>query len=205
MKKAITAVVLILSFFVAPMASAAQIDDALVAYYRGDYTNALKRLTPLAKQGEVIAQSLLGDMYFNGQGVTQNYKEAANWYRLAILNNGNIRALRSLGRMYYEGKGVIQNYSEVARLWHLAASGGDYTSMGLLGILYFEGHGVTQNYIKAHMWVNLEKSSNTQNDEGNQFGQKMIGQIEKRMTREQIAEAQEMARKCQASNFKQCD
>ena len=64
-------------------ANAAPIDDAVAAYDRGDYAQALKILRPLATQGNAGAQYNIGFMYASGQGVTQDYKEAVKWYRLA--------------------------------------------------------------------------------------------------------------------------
>jgi hypothetical protein len=42
----------------------------------GDYAVALKNLLPLAKRGNAVAQTDLGDMYYYGQGVPQDYAEA---------------------------------------------------------------------------------------------------------------------------------
>jgi TPR repeat protein len=59
--------------------------------------------------------------YENGQGVPQDYAEAARWYRKAA-EQGNAIAENSLGLMYYQGQGVPQDYVQ-AHLWlNLAAS-----------------------------------------------------------------------------------
>jgi len=42
--------------------------EGMDAYERGDYDTALKELRPLAEQGHVGAQSLLGSMYDQGKG-----------------------------------------------------------------------------------------------------------------------------------------
>ena len=44
---------------------------------------ALRAWTPLAEQGSANAQFNLGGMYEYGEGVPQDYKTAAKWYRLA--------------------------------------------------------------------------------------------------------------------------
>src|SRR5258708_1588241 len=36
-----------------------------------------------AEQGDATAQNALGDLYAHGQGVTQDYAQAARWYRLS--------------------------------------------------------------------------------------------------------------------------
>jgi TPR repeat protein len=48
-------------------------------------------------------------MYENGQGVSQDYNEAARWYREAA-DQGNATAQYNLARMYGLGQGVSQNY-----------------------------------------------------------------------------------------------
>ena len=48
-----------------------------LAYNNGDYATALEEWTPLAEQGDAQAQSFLGVMYDNGEGVLQDYKTAA--------------------------------------------------------------------------------------------------------------------------------
>jgi TPR repeat protein len=80
LKHAFAAIFLMLSF-AAPLA-AGPYEDAVAAYNRGDYATALRLLRPLAEQGDVVAQFNLGTMYANGHGVSQNYAEAAKWYRL---------------------------------------------------------------------------------------------------------------------------
>ena len=58
-----------------------------------------------AEQGDEFAQSDLGDMYENGKGVLQDYKEAVKWYRLAA-EQGDEFARSNLGIMYENGRGV---------------------------------------------------------------------------------------------------
>jgi hypothetical protein len=65
------------------------------------------------------------------------------------------------------------------------------------------GQGVTQDYVRAHMWFNLAASSLSGEDQKNASTQRE--NVAAKMAPAQIAEAQAMARKCQASNFKQCD
>jgi TPR repeat protein len=52
----------------------------------------------------LAAQFNLGLMYYNGQGVTQDYSQAADWYRKAAAQ-GNAAAQYNLGLMYYNGQG----------------------------------------------------------------------------------------------------
>ncbi len=57
--------------------------NAADAYNRQDYETAYKLYLPLAEQGYADAQFNLGLMYEDGEGVSKDYKEAVNWFRLA--------------------------------------------------------------------------------------------------------------------------
>ena len=61
-----------------------------------------------AEQGDEIAQFILGDSYDEGEGVIEDDKEAARWYRLAA-EQGDVIAQLNLGVRYAEGEGVIQD------------------------------------------------------------------------------------------------
>jgi len=61
-----------------------------------------------AEQGVAEAQFNLGLMYYNGQGVRQDYAEAVRWYRQAA-EQGNAEAQNNLGAMYAIGQGVRQD------------------------------------------------------------------------------------------------
>ena len=58
-----------------------------------------------AKHGNETAQSMLGDCYYYGKGVTQNDKVAVYYYKKAA-EQGEIDAQNNLGLCYYDGKGV---------------------------------------------------------------------------------------------------
>jgi TPR repeat protein len=65
--------------------------------------------------------------------------------------------------------------------------------------MYVNGQGVVQDYVRAHMWFNLgavsgkaEKATSNRDS------------LAAKMTPAQIAEAQKIARECQARSFKDC-
>ncbi|EQD78376.1 Sel1 domain protein repeat-containing protein, partial [mine drainage metagenome] len=64
-----------------------------------------------ANQGNTGAQSSLGIMYAQGQGVPQDYAKAAKLFRLAA-KQGIATAQNNLGAMYDSGQGVSQNYAK---------------------------------------------------------------------------------------------
>jgi len=134
--------------------------------------------------------------------VAQDYKEAVRLFSLAA-SQGEEVAQFGLGVSYERGQGVAQDYKEAARLFRLAAVKNYALAQSNLGAMYANGDGVVQDYVRAHMWLNLGASS-LSGEEGKTASTNRDN-IAKRMTPAQIAEAQTMARKCQASNFKQCD
>jgi hypothetical protein len=56
----------------------------------------------------VQAQYNLAIVYYQGEGVQQDYKQAAAWYRKAA-DQGYAGAQHNLGLMYYQGEGVQQD------------------------------------------------------------------------------------------------
>jgi len=63
-------------------------------------------------------------MYDLGQGVVQDYKEAAKWYRKSA-EQGLAAAQFALGAMYANGDGVIRDNVYAHMWWSIAASNGD--------------------------------------------------------------------------------
>ena len=61
-------------------AQAQDFNQGYLAYTRGDFATALSEWRPLAERGLTLAQYNLGRMYYNGDGVPQDYKEAKKWF-----------------------------------------------------------------------------------------------------------------------------
>ena len=55
----------------------------LEAFDKGDYEIALKFWMPIAEEGYPEAQYNVGLMYYNGEGVPQDYNIAYEWFMLA--------------------------------------------------------------------------------------------------------------------------
>ena len=67
-----------------------------VTGYCANETIALDSVSKDAEQGDAIAQFNLGDMYYNGEGVSVDYQEAMKWYSKAA-EQGLADAQSSLG------------------------------------------------------------------------------------------------------------
>ena len=124
------------------------------AYERGDYVAAYKTWQPLAQQGNVDAQCMLGVLYISGWGIPQNSVEAARWFRRAG-KQGDVTAQSFLGDMYDNGEGVPQDNVEATRWYRKAAEQGDVEAQYELSDRYANGKGVLQDDAKAEYWFNI--------------------------------------------------
>jgi TPR repeat protein len=114
---------------------------------RGNYAEAAAMLKPLADQGNVKAQSRLGQMYLEGQGVERNDQEGLRLARNAA-SLGDTDAQLRIGGLYEQGRGVPQNnfqayvwYSAAARSGNAAASVSRDRVAGLLQAVEIEQAG----------------------------------------------------------------
>ena len=176
-----------LTLITAPVVAGTWEDAVVAAVLRDDYETALRLLHPLAEQGDAGAQTLLGVMYDKGDGVPQDYAEAVKWYRKAA-EQGNDLAQSNLGFMYFNGLGVPQDYAEAVRWYRMAAEQGLARAQLHLGTMYFLGNGVPQDVVLAYMWFNIAVA------QGQNEASLSRDEVAKHMNREQVAEAQRLAR-----------
>ena len=121
---------------------------------------------------------------------------AAAWFRRAA-DQGRATAQGSLGAMYAEGRGVPQDDGEAAAWFRRAADQGRATAQYNLGVMYAEGRGVPQGYVFAHMWFNLVGAGG--NEDARERARKVRDALEKVMSREQVEEAERLAREWKPS------
>ena len=86
------------------------------AYEQRDFALAISLWKPLAEQGNAEAQTLLGAMYWQGEGVARDHKEAARLYLLAA-EQGYARAKYDIGFMYGFGEGIPPQDDVQAYKW----------------------------------------------------------------------------------------
>src|SRR5262245_19700455 len=111
------------------------IEDGRRAYKNGVYATAVREWLPLAQQGDVRAQFLLGALYAQGHGVPQDYNTAAQWFRQAA-EQGHVAAQYNLGVRYHEGRGVPRDPSKAVEWFRRAAQQGFARAQYNLGVLY---------------------------------------------------------------------
>jgi uncharacterized protein len=169
---------------------AGPLQDGMDAYSRGEYDQALRLWKPLADEGLAVAQYNVGVMHATGRGVPRDYSEAMKWYRMAA-DQGHASGQFNLGLIYADGHGVAQDFAKAAEWYRKAAEQCHADAKYNLGSMHFYGRGVLQDYVLAHMWFNLAASR------GHEEAVKGRDIVSHRMTHDQIAEAQRLAREWQ--------
>jgi TPR repeat protein len=95
------------------------------AFGRGDYAGALAIWQPLAEQGDVSMQLLVGSIYDLGQGVPQDDAEAVKWYERAAMQ-GSAKGQYQAGAAYARSPQVydpVQGYKWLTIAARTLASG----------------------------------------------------------------------------------
>jgi TPR repeat protein len=93
--------------------------------------NSKARLIKKAEQGDVEAQLMLGDCYYNGKefgisgygNIYTDHTEAVKWWRKAA-EQGNAEAQYQLGCCYRSGAGVQKDLTQTVKWWRRAAERG---------------------------------------------------------------------------------
>ena len=150
------------------------LEDANAAIKNKNYKTAFELLLPLTNEKNAEAQTILGTMYINGQGVEQDLikgisliMKAANQgfdpARITALNinkdfanQGDTTAMYNVGYMCFNGWGVEQD-SDVCLKWlEKAGKLGHEKSSKILSNIYEKGmFGITPDEEKAIYWKNL--------------------------------------------------
>jgi TPR repeat protein len=151
---------------------------------------AVKWFRKAAEQNYADAQFNLGSCNFFGEGVVKDYVEAVKWFRKAAEQN-HARAQYSLGSCYDLGDGVAKDELEAVKWFRKAAEQNLGSAQNSLGACYLLGEGVAKDNVEAYKWKLLAAR------QGDEDARKIVTLLEDRMTREQIAEGQKLAR-----NFK---
>ena len=80
-----------------------------------------------------------------------------------------------------------QDYKEAVKWYRMSAEQGDASSQLNLGLRYYKGEGVPKDDKEAYAWWSVAKAN------GNEKAEKNLGILTKKMTKEQIAEAQSLS------------
>ena len=114
----------------------------------------INELKNKADSGDPDAQKYLGNLYYLGDGVEQNFYRAVYYYRKAA-ENGNTDAMCSLASCYELGNGVQQNDMAAFNWYFKAANLGDASAQCSIGLHYELGIVVSKNISEAIKWYRL--------------------------------------------------
>lgn len=120
----------------------------------------------------------------------------------SLAAQGHAGAQYSLGRLYADGQGVPQDYEKARQWYEQAAAQGYAEAQYNLGVLNFRGQDVPPDYVRAYMWLNLAAAHLTGDEQKSAANNRDIAAS--LLTPEQVEEAQQLARQCQARQFKGC-
>jgi TPR repeat protein len=101
-----------------------------------------------AEQGDAAAQNILGDLCAHGQGVPQDYAQAAKWYRRAA-DQGLASAQCNLAALYAAGAGVKSDLAEAVSWYRKAADQGSADAQYNLAQMLSMGIGAKRDLREA--------------------------------------------------------
>ena len=102
------------------LVNADEFRDGVIAYQQKNHKLALEKWLPLAEDGHILAQTLVGSMYAYGEGISQDDAKAVHWLSRAA-KHGSAQAQYNLAIMYEKGLGIAAN-PEQAKKWFKAAA-----------------------------------------------------------------------------------
>jgi hypothetical protein len=159
------------------MPYADQLEDANRAIENKDYKKAYELFLPLAEEGNAEAQTRLGALYVNGQGVEQDLDKGLSWIMKAatqgyetarkiafklcldLVNQGDTTVMYNLGNMCLNGWGGEYDTNVCLGWLENAGKIGHEKSSEMLAKIYTEGlYGFTPDEEKATYWSNLSSA-----------------------------------------------
>jgi len=129
MKTAIFKIILVATFLAVAgcgdqsQKDAASFQQGIDAFAQGDFAVALKKLQPIAEQGNADAQLRLGLMYREGKGVAQDDKQAVAWLSKSA-EQGQVEAQENLAFSFAKGQGVERDWVQADKWFGIAAASG---------------------------------------------------------------------------------
>ncbi len=91
------------------------------------------------------------------------------------------------------------DYMPAIRLFRPLAEKGNARAQHLLGVMYHKGEGVARNSVRALAWFTLAAAH------GDADAKAKLREVSNTMTPAEISQAQEMAKACEASDYRTCE
>jgi TPR repeat protein len=143
------------------------IDLASIYMQRKDMRYVFTCYLYLAKYANYnIAKKIVGELYFTGQGVSKDYKEAFFWYQRAA-RTGDLEACLNVASMHETGVGTPIDYKRALELYKDITNSKQKNIDSILskaeyniGCIYLNGNGVKANSKEAIKWFTKASTKN---------------------------------------------
>jgi len=176
-------------------ADAQAIEECSAKINDKEYDSAFTVCQQAAEEENASAQFNLGIMFDNGEGTPKDAKQAVYWYTKAA-EQGNATVQFYLGTRFDTGEGTPKDAKQAVYWYTKAAEQGDASAQFNLGNQFVKGEGTPKDNVMAYVWWNMAAA------QGNEAAKKGRGTVEKKMTPNQIAEAQKLSREYYAKYVK---
>ena len=154
------------------------------------------------KSRDAIAERMTPDQIAEAERLASEWRpktldrlnfNAANW--------GDAGAQFGLGWMFQHGIEYAQNSARAVRWYRKAAEQGHTDAQVNLAAMYATGEGVRRDYVQAHKWMSVAASNaRGQDAEKDRKGRDAVAE---KMTPDQLAEAQQLAREWKPKTWDQ--
>lgn len=116
-----------------------------------DYKKAFEYATIAAEDDEEDGYFVLGELYFNGWGVTKNIQKALENYKMSAAY-GNKTAMNQIGIIYMGDESFETNPEQSFYWFNEAAKKGSEVGMNNVGYCYKNGFGIEADAEQAAEW-----------------------------------------------------
>jgi hypothetical protein len=117
---------------------------------QNDMNNIIKLYEDAINNTNFKAMYILGDKYYRGDKIEQDYDLAMFYFRMAARYNYG-RAEFNIGKMYELGLGVIKSYEKAIEWYKLASTHGEVKALESMGDVYLD----KEEFIKAFKLYNM--------------------------------------------------
>ena len=102
-----------------------------------DMNNIIKLYEDAINNNNYKAMYFLGDKYYSGYKIEQDYDLAMFYFRMAARFNYG-RAEFNIGKMYEDGLGIIKSYEKAIKWYKLASTHGEVKALASMGDVYLD-------------------------------------------------------------------
>ncbi len=122
-------------------------------YDEGNYAAAMEKwrfASNISFSGQ--AETSIGKLYLEGEGVEKDVEEATRWFTRAA-DNYDTEGIFYLGMQYNLGRGAPQDYEQAAHYLGLAASLNHGPAQYFFGNMHMFGQGVPKDLREGEKWL----------------------------------------------------